>query len=245
MEQTNFSHSYTLRPEMTILEKEIKEYDFVNYHDLIIGTLYDSRFEGLCNKFKVDKILNVFVKRMKEQIAALPKSCELRKIMADKIAGCKTFTLSNNCDKTKALKTLTRLAEIGLFEFSNNNLWISRTPNKKLSDKCKRIIYKVENLYVMDVNNLRSMICDCVEDIIDSENDCMIIRKEKLDPKVESILNNFDEFYKGVKSIDKYLKPKKKKADSKDYYTYSHIKEDNLDNQESNLDENNNEDEAY
>ncbi len=201
-------------PELSQLEKEMKEYDFVNYHSLIIGTLYNFRFESIRGKFKTDKILNIFVKRMKEQISALPKNCELRKAMSNKLTGCKAFTLTHKCDKAKAIKILNRLVELGLFEYSNNGSWISTIPNKKLNNEAKRIINEVDNLYFLDTNNLRIMIYDCVEEIISSKNDCMIIRKPKEDPKVEKILNNFEEFYEGLKVIDKYLKPKKKKLDN-------------------------------
>lgn len=210
-----------LAPELTQLDKDIKNYDFVNYRDLIIGTLYSYRLNDVKCKFKVDKVLNIFVKRMKEQISALPKNCELRKVMSNKVAGYKTFALSSKCDKTKALRTLERLAELGLFEFFNNGNWISTTPTKKLSDEARRLISTVENLYIMDSNNLRTMICDCTEEIIENKKDCLIISKPKEDPKVEAILNNFQEFYEGLKVADKYLKPKKKQDKSKEFKAYT------------------------
>lgn len=169
------------------IKKEKKEFDFVGYRALIIGTLYTSRLYDSFHKFKTEGIINVFVSNMKKQIAHLPQNSKLHQTLTMSTAKKEIYNIQS--EETMCWKTLKLLANNGLIKFSEKEKTFSTFSKSKLTKQQNNIIAAVDRMYALKDNKLREMIFDCSEEILSTENKVLykkkssneILKREEID----------------------------------------------------------------
>lgn len=156
------------------IKKEKKDFDFVGYRALIIGTLYTSRLYDSFHKFKTEGVVNVFVSNMKKQIAHLPHSSKLRQTLSMPNTEKEIYGIQP--EEAMCLKTLKLLANNGLIKFSKKEKTFSTFSKNKLTKQQNHIILTVDRMYALKDNRLREMIFDCSEEILVKDNHALAER---------------------------------------------------------------------
>ncbi len=201
---------------------ERKEFDFVGYYDLILATLYTTRLYDEFTKFNTNKLADIFVTAMRQQVSTLPKDCELRKILALPVAGKKKFKLKDSYNKKFCLTMLTNLAKQNLIILSPNNQTISTFSKNKLTKEQENKISKVALKYSLEDNRLRNMVFDCTEKILSFENKAIINKKSNVPLDKEEV----EIFFAQLQESNRILRKLNSPVKLSNYYYYDENQDD-------------------